>query len=154
MSEQKKLSVEQQLALEERKVLQSIINQQEDVSFKIRGWAIALFSGMTYIHIKEPCEFSDGLYFFTTLVLLLIFAALERRHMGAFFKLVKRCEEIELPLSFAIQSSLNENSNEDTVFNIMKILTGWMGAIKARYIEILFVYLVLIILSFVVANFS
>jgi len=151
---EEKLSVKQQLALEERKILQSIINQQEDVSFKIRGWAIALFSGMTYIHIKEPSEFSGGLYFFATFVLLFIFAALETRHMEAFFKLVERCGEVEPPLSFAIQSSLNKKSNAYTIKGFIQLLMRREIARKDRHVEILFVYFALMVVSISIALFS
>jgi len=91
-----KLNIDVQLALEERKLIQSIINQQEDASFKIRGWAIALFTGITFIYFKQvDNELSDIAYFMVILALSFLFYWIEKRHMEAFFKLVVRASDVE-----------------------------------------------------------
>lgn len=127
MCSEEKLTVEQQLALEERKLVQNIINQQEDASFKIRSWAVALFSGMTLIHTREASNFSSDSYLGTVFLILVVFLILEIRHIIAFFKLVESCDKLESLLKFQIQSSL---SKEVFSFRRCKLFDNINGLLK------------------------
>jgi len=122
---------------------------------------------MTYIHLKESDGFSVFLYVIAIIVISLVFLILEIRHMSAFFKLVGRCEQLDSTLEFSIQESLNKKSTDegspfDKKIQVLQYAFNGCGAIKSvkkfmgikkvklRYIEILFVYLSLIMLSILI----
>jgi len=113
------MSVELQLALEERKLVQGVIDRQEEMSFKIRGWAIALFAGLTFTFFRQSeGEFSDLEYVLVVSTLSLLFYYIEKRHMKAFFKLVTRASKIEEILvaneyKFKLQESLRGKKRDD-----------------------------------------
>ena len=141
-------------AIEERKILQDIINKQEEMSFKIRGWAIAIFSALTYIYFRHSCgkDFSAFDYLLSVAVALFIFYRAEKRHLECFFKLIVYADELEnvgvvhqhanyfMGIEKALQKKYSEvmNSQEDH------------GA-KKRFREVLGIYWTLFGLACVVA---
>jgi len=100
--------------LKKEKLVQGIIDKQEEMSFKIRGWAIALFAGLTFTFFRQTGEsFSEIAYVTVIIALSWLFFVIERRHMEAFFKLVEHASEVEERLEvhdykFGVQKKLRE----------------------------------------------
>jgi len=150
MGDEKKtnMDIEVQLALEERKIVQDIIHQQEDMSFKIRGWAIAIFIAITvvYIRVDDSSHRMEGwVYFIVILFSSYMFHSIERRHMELFFKLKKRSGRVEDFLSGKV--STYQFGIQDGIDESLLVDDG-----KGRFTEIFLVYTLLVLLAFLISK--
>ena len=83
------------IALEEFKLVQSIINNQEQIRVKVVGWCIATISAISVAYLSKKFQFSPGSYFAVSLTIIVIFLWLDTVHRVAVDRAIIRSGEIE-----------------------------------------------------------
>ncbi len=90
------MSVEQTLALEELKLIQTVISRQESLRLTLRGWAIGLVSILTVSFLSSKLLLPRAQYVAGVVFLCVLFFWLEVVHRVAENRAMERCENIEL----------------------------------------------------------
>jgi hypothetical protein len=86
---------ESQLALEELKILQSIIARQENNCMKLRGWAIGLVTALTVVFTSKDTLIVKSEYILLACIMIALFLWLEVIYAVAGNRAIKRSIEVE-----------------------------------------------------------
>ena len=86
------------IALEELKLVQSIIHTQEQMRFKVVGWCIATITGLSVAYLSEKLDLPHTSYFVLSILIILIFLWLDTVHRVAVDRAIMRSGEIEKAL--------------------------------------------------------
>jgi hypothetical protein len=84
-----------QVAIEERKIIQDIIHNQEAIRMKLVGWCITIISGFTIALYSQNVHLSSCKYLVFTLTVVLVFFLLDIVNRQVFFKMLKRSRAVE-----------------------------------------------------------
>jgi len=84
-----------QIALEEWKIVQDVIHDQEEIRFKIKGWAVALISAISITFLSKKINFSSAEYLFISVGIVLLFFWTDVIHRVAQDRSQKRTFDIE-----------------------------------------------------------
>lgn len=85
----------EQMALEELKIIQDVIYDQEAIRFKIKGWAVALITAISIAFLSKKINFSSTEYLFTSVGIVLLFFWTDVIHRIAQDRAQKRALNIE-----------------------------------------------------------
>jgi len=83
------------IALEELKLVQSIIHNQEQMRIKVVGWCIATISAISVAYLSQKLNLPPKSYFSLSLIIILIFLWLDTVHRVAVDRAILRSGEIE-----------------------------------------------------------
>ena len=83
------------IALEELKLVQSIIHNQEQMRVKVVGWCIAIISAISIAYLSKKLELPSNSYFGLSLAIVSIFLWLDTVHRVAVDRAIIRSGEIE-----------------------------------------------------------
>ncbi len=83
------------IALEELKLVQAIINTQEQIRLKIMGWGVATVSAISVAYLSEKLDLPSNSYLALSLVIIGIFLWLDTVHRVAVDRAIERSGEIE-----------------------------------------------------------
>lgn len=87
------------VALEEFRIIQTIIINHEALFDKIRGWCITLIGAISVAYISDDISISAAPYIILSWFIIFFFAFTEAVHRVAHGRAMKRSEDIESQLS-------------------------------------------------------
>jgi hypothetical protein len=83
------------ITLEELKLVQFIIHNQEQMRIKVVGWCIATISAISVAYLSLKLNLPSKSYFSLSLIIILIFLWLDTVHRVAVDRAIFRSGEIE-----------------------------------------------------------
>ncbi len=89
-----------ELAVEERKIIQSIIHNRENIRIKILTWCITIITGLTVALYTEKVVLRSDTYFLLSIVIVLVFFIIDVANRFVFHKMLIRSREIETNMNF------------------------------------------------------
>ena len=104
-----------QTALEERKIIQEIIHNQEAIRMKLVGWCITIISGFTIAFHSKTIEILGYEYGIFAGLVVVVFFLLDIVNRSVFYKMIKR--------SKAVESMIQDSANKYDGFKIEKTMS-------------------------------
>ena len=86
---------QEELAVEELKLAQAAIHKQDDLRFKIIGWCVIFFTGLTVAFLSEDMPVGKSIYLVVGAVGIVAFGILDVLHKVAQDRAIKRYQCIE-----------------------------------------------------------
>ena len=83
------------IALEELKLVQAIINNQEQIRLKIMGWGVAATIAISVAYLSERIDLPPNSYLTLSVIIIGIFLWLDTVHRVAVDRAIERSGEIE-----------------------------------------------------------
>ena len=83
------------IALEELKLVQAIINNQEQIRLKIMGWGVAATIAISVAYLSEKIDLLPNSYLTLSVIIIGIFLWLDTVHRVAVDRAIERSGEVE-----------------------------------------------------------
>jgi hypothetical protein len=83
------------VALEERKLIQIIIESHETIRMKILGWCITIFTGLTIAFHTDKIALETNKYFIFLGVIIIVFFLIDYVNRTTFEAVIKRSHTVE-----------------------------------------------------------
>ena len=84
-----------QIAIEERKIIQTIIESQETIRMKLVGWSISLVTALTIAFYSKKICLSNLSYFIFVIIIIIAFFIIDFINLKVFIIMTKRSFDVE-----------------------------------------------------------
>lgn len=91
------------VAIEELKILQSIIKNQDSIFSKIRGWCVVVVTGISGGFLSEKIQLESAPYFAISVFIIFLFTWTEAVHRVAQMRAINRSGNVESYLRGELQ---------------------------------------------------
>lgn len=114
--------------MDELKLVQDIITAQENLCFKIFGWAIGIITAFTIGFHHKSVDFPPYIYIASGLFSIIAFFCVSRYHWITFAKAIERSYEIEKEMKDATYKSvrINETLRKDSELGLFVHYRLWL----------------------------
>lgn len=126
-----------QVALEERKIIQNIIHNQEEIRMKLVGWCITIVSGFIIAFHSNKIAISGTKFGLFTLLVVIVFLILDITNRSVFYKMLKRSKTVEKMIQngaskydgFKIEESMAEPMEKKNVVYDFRLFSPYIALI-------------------------
>lgn len=121
------------LAIEEIKLAQDLINTQENLHFKVFSWAIGVITALTIGFFHNNIDMHPAVYMTLGITVILIFNWVAKRHWNLFYCAAARSYDIELEVEndnysgIKLNRSLNAHEKDIELKHRMRLYAPYLA---------------------------